>query len=94
MTTLGPNVRRLIFERMSLEAIPPNGGFADGLKFLSSKESIAAGFTTAKRFVEDAITCVRQAEEPNPWKESTDEDIAGEILNQLQAQKRGDPCVP
>ena len=40
---LGPNAKRLLAHKMSVDAIPAGGGLADGIKFLSSKESIISG---------------------------------------------------
>jgi hypothetical protein len=87
MRPLGPNAKKLIAHKMSVDAIPSGGGFADGVKFLSSKESILTGVRNATRWVAEAIDAVRQASEPNPWKASTDEEIAGEILRRVEARK-------
>lgn len=86
--SLGPNVMKLIAHKMSLDAIPSGGGFADGLKFLMSKERIVASSKTASEWVQMALRLVREAAEPNPWKKSDDEAIAGELLRQIEAKKK------
>lgn len=44
-----PDARtKLMVYKMSHDAIPEGGGLADGIKFLSSKESITAGGSTRK----------------------------------------------
>lgn len=88
MGQLGPNVKRLIAEKMSIDAIPKGGGLADGLKFLSSKESIVGGFRTAATWVQAALQSVRNSAEPNQFKNASDEEIAAEIIRKMEA-KRG-----
>lgn len=83
----GPNVKKLIIQKMSTDAIPADGGLADGLKFLSDPEAIIAGARKATEFVELAIKTVRESAEPNPWKNASDEDIAGEILRQIGVRR-------
>jgi hypothetical protein len=84
----GPNVKQLIARKMSMDAIPKGGGFADGLRFLSSPEKIAAAARSAETWVLEAIRLVRSAADPNPWKSADDEAIAGELLKRV-AEKRG-----
>jgi hypothetical protein len=84
---IGPNVRRLMAIHMSIDAVPSNGGMLDAIKFLSSKESLLTGARNAQEWVKSAINAVRQAGEPNPWKNSDDESIAGEILRKVDARK-------
>jgi len=85
---LGQNAKKLIAHKMSVDAIPAGGGLADGLKFLSNKESIVSGARLATEWVAAAIDAIRGAADPNPWKFSTDEEIAGHILNQIAARKQ------
>ena len=87
-TPIGPNIKMLIATKMATDAIPAGGGFADGVRFLSSKESIIAGAKAATEFVKLAIQAVRQAGDPNPWRNATDEEIAGELLRQIEAKKK------
>lgn len=80
---MGPNVSQLIAYKMSVDAIPHGGGFADGLRFLSDKENVTNGAGVAMAWVRTALEAVRQAGEPNPWKNSTDEEIATYLLEQI-----------
>jgi hypothetical protein len=84
----GQNFRRLVVHKMSHDAIPSGGGLDDGLRFLSNKESIVAGVKAAQDWVALAIRAVREAAEPNPWKDADDEAIAGEILRQIREKNR------
>jgi hypothetical protein len=87
---IGPNVKKLIFHKMSQEAIPKGGGVADGLKFLMDKERIQKAFRESTQWVESVILAVRSAAEPNPFKDADDETIAAEILRRVEekANKR------
>jgi hypothetical protein len=80
---IGPNVRRLIARRMSIDAIPSGGGFVAGLEFLSNKQSITDAAIRAKDWVKVAIRAVREAGDPNPWRLSDDETIAGFLLDEI-----------
>ena len=82
---LGPNAKRLIAIKMAKDAIPDGGGFSAGIKFLTTPGALSTGFGVAAEFVQAAILAVRQAAEPNPFKDSTDEEIAGEILRNRAA---------
>lgn len=84
---IGPNVRRLIAHKMSLDAIPKGGGFADGLNFLSKKENITESAGRAKDWVRVALRAVREAAAPNPWALSTDEEIAGYLLDEIKKRQ-------
>lgn len=91
--SIGPNVKKLWAMKMAKDAIPDGGGLADGLKFLSSRESIAAGAKAATEWVKGAIAVVRLAAEPNPWKNATDEEIAGELLKRTEERSRRERTV-
>lgn len=84
---IGPNVKKLIAHKMSLDAIPRGGGFEDGLNFLSSKDNITEGAKRAKDWVKLAIESVRKAGEPNPWKDCDDEAIAGYFLKKIEERQ-------
>ncbi len=86
--TQGPNVKRLIVHKMSVDAVPSGGGVADAVKFLSDATGIVVAARSATVWVESAILVVRQAAEPNPWRSADDETIADEILRQIEARKR------
>jgi hypothetical protein len=83
---LGRNVQRLIARKMALDAVPRGGGMVDALNFLSSKDNITKGARVAAAWVKTACDVVRSAAEPNPFKQSTDDEIAAYLLEQI-AQK-------
>jgi len=85
--SLTPNVKHLIFLKMGRDAIPDGGGFADGVKFLSSKEAIKNGWKKAVEWVDAAILAVRQAAEPNQFKNATDEEIATVLVEKIKRKR-------
>jgi hypothetical protein len=84
---LGPNIKRLIAIKMAKDAIPAGGGFVSGLRFLSSKENIVAGFKKASSWVQSVLVLVREAPEPNPWKTASDEEIAEHLVRRIEAKQ-------
>ena len=86
--TIGPNVKKLIIYRISLAAIPKGGGVADGIHFLADNDKIKKVTFESYDWVKSAIQVVRQAKEPNPFKDETDEEIAGEILRKIEERKK------
>ena len=85
---IGPNVKKLIAHTMALDAVPTGGGITSVVRFLSNPEKIKTSAKKAVLWVDMAIKVVRQAKEPNPWKTSDDEAIAGEILRLIEVRKR------
>lgn len=81
---IGPNVKRLIAHKMSLDV---QGGFAGALQFLSNKDNITASAKKAADWVRLAIQALRQAGEPNPWKDADDDTIAGYFLSEIDKRK-------
>ena len=88
MTELGPNVKRLIIHKMSHGAISAGGGLSDAISFFTDTEKRARIIKESEEWVKEAISITRRAEPPNPWKDSTDEEIAGEILRRLEERKK------
>lgn len=86
--SIGPNVRKLWATKIANAAIPAGGGLADGVKFLSDKKALVSGAKAAADWTKNAIAAIRNAGEPNPWKDADDEAIAGEILRRLDARKK------
>jgi len=84
---MGPNMKRLAIVKASLDAIPAGGGWNDAFKFLSQPNRMIEGIRAGTKFAEDVVMAVRGAAEPNPWKDRTDEEIAGEILRQVEGRK-------
>lgn len=94
MNPHGPSVMRLIFTKMAKDAIPYGGGLTDGVRFLSSKESIVNGYKAAAEWVEQALKLVREAADPNPWRNSTDEDIATHLLERINRKRHDSLSKP
>jgi hypothetical protein len=84
----GSNTRKLIAARIAFVAIPPNGSFEDGMRFLQSPERIIRGAREAAVWAQVAIAAVKSAPD-NPWGDD-DEAIAGEILWQMKHDERDD----
>ena len=82
-----PNIKKLIIQKVSLDAVPPGGGFASGVEFLLDKDRIVKSFKAAESWVQEAIATTRTAQEPNPFKESSDEEIAEEIMRRVVKRK-------
>lgn len=88
MKKIGLNFKKLMFLRMSNEAVPPGGGLNAALNFLSSKNSMMHGIREANEWTENAIRSIRMADEPNPWRDADDEEIAGEIVRRVEEKQR------
>lgn len=82
----GPNIKKLIIEKMSASAIPAGGGLAAGIAFLSSVANIIAAAREATAWVEQAIAVFKTAPD-NPFGDD-DEAIAGEILAGIEARRK------
>lgn len=82
MIVQGPNVKRLIAHKMSVDAIPKGGGIADALAFLSSPQHIVASAKAATVWVDKVIELIKSAPD-NPYGDD-DEAIAAEILRRIE----------
>jgi hypothetical protein len=73
---------------MSLDAIPKGSknAIADGIEYLTSGK-FGDSARLATDWVELAIEAIRQAREPNPWRNADDETIAGMILEEIAKKK-------
>lgn len=86
---MASSIQWLICHKMSVDAIQKGSGvdaLALGLDFLSSKDKLLDGLKNARLWVDAAILAIRQAAEPNPWRDSTDEEIATEIKRQIESR--------
>jgi hypothetical protein len=84
---LGPNLKKLIILKMNRDAIPPGGGLAAGIEFLTTHGSLSSGWEKAAKWCDLAIQIIREAPKPNPWKMASEEEIAGELLRQIDSKK-------
>lgn len=94
-TKLTPNLKRLLIECMSTvhinraraTSVPPGefglaGAIAAGL-VAGGKNQMAADAEQARVMVNAGLSALRMAGEPNPYKDATDEEIAGAILDAI-----------
>jgi hypothetical protein len=86
----GPNVKKLIVHKMSLLMIPPGckNPLETGLTAIANLSKDVSVVREATDWVKEALSLVRSAAEPNPWKTADDEAIAGEILKGIESRKR------
>lgn len=76
------NKTRLIIHRTS-QTTTEGRSFFDVLKMIQSGE-ICDEAKKATAWVEEAIQAVKQAAEPNPWKDASDEAICLIILDEIE----------
>lgn len=76
MNEIGPNLKKLIIRKMSKDAIPDGGGFADGIDFL--RGDIGAAFRKAEAEIRPML---QQAVDAGFG--GTIEDAAAEVLRQI-----------
>lgn len=82
---MGPNVKRLIIHKMSLDAVPPGGGINDALRFLTEPGRLGKAAREATAWAEAALAAVRSAPgNPHP----DDEAVAAAILAEIDRRKR------
>ena len=84
MNNFGPNVRELLILKISRDAIPDGGGLADGIEFFANAEKRKEIMSGAIEFVKAAICAVREAPNPNPFRDADDEAIAGELVRRAK----------
>lgn len=88
MNPLGPKARKLWALKMARDAVPPGGGMANAIAFLTSA-ALGPRAREAEAWVREALAAVRAAADPNPWREADDEAIAGELLRMIEEERKG-----
>jgi len=83
---MGPNVKKLIAHKMSLEMVPSGSGFMGAIEAIREPGRIGREAKAATDWVQMAITAVRSA--PDNLFGDDDELIAGEILRRLNDPQR------
>jgi len=81
----GPNVNKLIIERLSCLAIPRDGGLADGIKLFTEAGLLPKLLKQAEADIMHCLAVAKTAN-PNPYG-NDDEAIAAEILRTIQQRK-------
>ena len=82
---MGLNVNKLVIRKFTLLVVPNGGGLQSALEALIDSEKRIRLMREAKTWVDEAIRLVRIA--PG-CKWTTDEEIAGEILRQIDERKK------
>ena len=72
----------LMIYKMALDG--SRGGFSAAIRMLSSKESVRDAALAAKQWCAGVVSAVRGAADPNPWRNSTDDEIADEIMARIE----------
>lgn len=85
---IGPNVRKLIAHKMSVDAIPPGGGFNAGIDFILSGK-INESAKRATEWVQKAIAVFKTAPD-NPFGDD-DEAIADHLLKGIEERQKKQP---
>jgi hypothetical protein len=82
-----PNIKKLIIQKVSIDAIPSGGGIKAGVDFLSDKKKMLECFKNAEVWVMGAISIIKTAPDPNEFKNLSDEEIAGVLLSKIEERK-------
>lgn len=91
---MGPNMKKLVAHKISLDAFPPGTGgdfhenLMRGIDFIRDPKGFVASVKPAQDWAKAAVQAVRNAAEPNEWKTADDEAIAGEILKRVDERKK------
>ena len=84
---LTPNVKQLVILKMSLDAVPPDGGMKSVIDFLLKPNAMKKSFQDAVKFWQEAFVLLRNAKDPNPYKQASDEEIATELMRLIKEKK-------
>lgn len=91
MGKVGPNVKKLVSKKAALIIVPVGSGSDSSAKVVSAlldPKKIVTAMREAAAWVERAIQAVREAAEPNEWKDADDETIAAEIVREMEERER------
>ena len=79
------NVEKLIVRKVSIDAVPKGAGFKEAITFLTDKNKISETYKNAKKWVKENIQLIREA--VGPYSNSSDEEIAGVILKEIEKKE-------
>lgn len=91
MGKVGPNVKKLVSKKAALIIVPVGSGSDSSAKVVSAlldPKKIVVAMREAAAWVERAIQAVREAAEPNEWKDADDETIAAEIVREMEKREQ------
>jgi hypothetical protein len=91
MSKYGPNVTKLIFKLVILEAVPPGGGPADVIEFFSNPDRRKLVLSKAEATTLNILRIFKTAPD-NPYGDD-DEAIAGMLLKKIE-EKRSQIFTP
>lgn len=80
---IGENVKLLAIKKYTRDAIPKVGGLSDGIRALSSP-NLSKDMKTAFEWAFAAIDAVKNAKDPNAYRDASDEAIAARILSGIK----------
>lgn len=83
---MGPNYKKLMIRFATKDAIPQGGSVLDGVRWL--EQDMPAAMREANKTTREAVDAVRNACDPNPYRNSTDEEIARAILDKIENHGR------
>ncbi len=84
-----PNLHKLLTEFISVEAVPlgVRAPHEAALAYFTDDERRREITASARAKMQRAINAVRNASDPNPWRNATEEEIAGEILQGIEKRR-------
>lgn len=59
-------------------------GMGEAIEVLTTPAALVQRLRQARDWCQAAVLAVRQAAEPNPWANGTDEAIAGELVRRIE----------
>ncbi len=86
---LGPNMKKFCIQKMAVDAVPSGDGIESALQFLATPGKMGEGWKKAVEWCDAAILAVRNAGEPNPWREASEEEICAHLLAKIAERKTG-----
>ncbi|MCK5608236.1 hypothetical protein KAR91_40520 [Candidatus Pacearchaeota archaeon] len=83
---LGPNMKKLLARVMSRKAIPPGGGFVDGINFIKTPGVMAKAARESLVWIDQQINDIKAA--PDNEYGHDEESIAGAILSAIYGKDK------
>ena len=87
-------MKRLAVHKMSIDMVPPGSGGSLGesvarvVRQVQDRERFTSLARDAEQWAWKAVEAVRNAAEPNPWRNASDEEIAAELVRQIEERKK------
>lgn len=85
---IGPNHMKLVIDLATRDAFKdPKANLMTGIEWINSDEKRRESFEIARKTADQFIAAVRQASDPNPHRNSSDDDIALVILEEIEKKR-------